>query len=193
MKLKDTKVIAGCALFAIFALNSFGQSSSSKEGLQTTVKLEKNKVPKEVTEPFYREYPITTYENWYGLKAYDYKSDWFDNWYDYDTYRHHVETPQYYVVEFSNDKTKAKVIYSKSGGKVAFHKSLNTELPKDVIFAISKGIYKNWKIGNDKEEIYKDSDKDLLKVYKVTVEKGKEKHTLFFQPDGKLLKDKKES
>lgn len=193
MKLKVAKIVAGCVLFAICALNSFGQSSSSKEGIQASAKLEKNKVPKEVTDNFYREYPITTYENWYGLQEYDLKSDWFDNWYDYDTYRHHVDNPQYYVVEFNNDKTKAKVIYSKAGGKVAVHKSLNTELPEDVIFAISKGIYKNWKIGNDKEEIYKDSDKDLLKVYKVSVEKGKEKHTLFFQPDGKLLKDKKES
>jgi hypothetical protein len=76
---------------------------------------------------------------------------------------------------------------------VATHKVLTSDLPKAVSATVSKGEYKTWKLGKDKEEIFKDSDKDQLKVYKVTVEKGKEKHTLFIQSDGKLLKDKKVS
>jgi hypothetical protein len=48
-------------------------------------------------------------------------------------------------------------------------------------------------LGKDKEEIFKDTDKDQMKVYKVDVKKGKEQHTLFIQTDGILLKDKKVS
>ena len=44
-----------------------------------------------------------------------------------------------------------------------------------------------------KEEIFKEKKTDKMKVYRVTVEKGKEKHNLFYQADGRLLKDKKVS
>jgi hypothetical protein len=104
-----------------------------------------------------------------------------------------VNNPEYYIVEFNKDNTPVKAIYSKSGKKVAAHKMLTTDLPKSVTDAINIGIYKTWKLEKDKEEIFKDSDKDQFKVYKVIVEKGKEKHTLFYQTDGKLLKDKKVS
>jgi hypothetical protein len=173
---------------------SFGQATTktAKETGKTPVKLEKTKVPKEITEPYYKEYPGAVYENWYGYPAYDYRNDWYDNWYDYGPYSY-IDYPEYYVVEFTKDNTPHKVIYSKTGTKVAIHRSLKSEIPKAVSEAISKGEYKTWKLEKDKEEIFKDTDKDQMKVYKVTVEKGKEKHTLFFQPDGKLLKDKKVS
>jgi len=66
---------------------------------------------------------------------------------------------------------------------------LTSDLPKAVSAVISKGQYKTWKVGTDKEEIFKDTDKDKLKVYKVDVENGKEKRMLYFQQDGRLLKD----
>ena len=145
-----------------------------------------------VSEPYYQEYPMTSYENWYGYPVYEYGNYWFDNWYDNVPYSY-VEYPEYYLIESSKDNIPYKAIYSKIGQKIAIHKSLKSDLPKAITAAISKGEFKSWILGNDKEEIFKDTDKDQLKVYKVDVVKGNEKHTLFFQSDGKLLKDRKVS
>ena len=193
MKTISIKLIAGCVLLVFFAMASFGQATSkpAKEGEKAKAKVEKTKVPKEVTDTYYMEYPGAVYENWYGYPTYNYGDYWYDDWYDYGPYSY-VDYPEYYVVEFTKDKIPQKAIYSKTGKKVAIHKML-VDLPKAVTASISKCEYKAWKLEKDKEEIFKDKDKDQMKVYKVTVEKGKEKHTLFLQPDGKLLKDKKVS
>jgi hypothetical protein len=194
MKKSNVKIIAGCILFAFFAMTSFGQvtTKTNKEALKKPVKLEKSKVPKPVTESYYREYPVTTYDNWYGYPAYNYQNDWYDNWFDYGPYSY-TEFPEYYIVESTKDNTPYKAIYDKTGAKIAVHKILKSDLPKAVLATISKGEYKTWKMANDKEEIFKDKESDQMKVYKVVVEKGTEKHNLFFQADGKLLKDKKVS
>ena len=194
MKKSNIKIIAGCILFAFFAMTSFGQvtTKTTKEALKKPVKLEKSKVPKPVTESYYREYPVTTYDNWYGYPAYNYQNDWYDNWFDYGPYSY-TEFPEYYMIESTKDNTPFKVIYDKTGAKIAVHKTLKSDLPKAVLATISKGEYKTWKMANDKEEIFKDKESDQMKVYKVVVEKGTEKHNLFFQADGKLLKDKKVS
>lgn len=192
MKTNGIKMVAACIVFASLAISSFGQTakSTSKEK-KIKVKVEKNKVPKEVTEIFYMEYPTRVYEDWYGYPAYDYADNWYYDWYDDEPYLN-AEYPEIYVVEFTSDNTPHKAVYSKAGKKIAIHKKSNvTNLPMAVSSAISKGEYKTWKVGTESEEIFKDKAADQLKVYKVHVEKGKEKHTLFFQPDGKLLKDKK--
>ena len=187
MKKIITKVIAGSALLTFFAVSSFAQTASTttKADGKKKVKIEKNKVPKVVTETFYVDYPVTTYESWYGYPTFD--NDLY--WYDYDPFFYSNEYPEYYVVDFTKDNTPYKAVYNKSGKKIAIHKKLS-DLPKAVLSAISSGAYKTWTVAKDKEEIFKDKDSDQLKVYKVEVEKGKEKHALYFQPDGKLLKDK---
>jgi len=100
-----------------------------------------------------------------------------------------MRNPENYVVEFVKVKVPYKAVYSKTGQKIAIHRALTSDLPKAVSAVISKGQYKTWKVGTDKEEIFKDTDKDKLKVYKVDVENGKEKRMLYFQQDGRLLKD----
>jgi len=190
MKNSNIKIITGCVLIAFFSLTSSGQvtKKTNNDASENPVKLEKNKVPKPVTESYYRDFPVTNYENWYGYPDYDYQNYWYDN----NPYSY-TEFPEYYMIETTKDNIPYKAIYNKSGTKIAVHKSLKSELPKSVLITINKGEYKSWKIANDKEEIFKDSDKDKLKVYKVDVEKGKEKHTLYFQLDGTLLKDRKVS
>ena len=191
MKKLNIKVIAACLSLVFFAMTSFGQATSktTKEAVKKPVTIEKNKVPKEVTETFYKEYPVRTYENWYGYPSFNYQT----YWYDYDPYLYSNEYPEYYIVGFNKDNIPYNAVYSKKGEKIAIHKSLTSDIPKAVSSAISKSEYKAWKIGKEKEEIFKDKESDQLKVYKVAVEKGKEKHYLFFQSDGKLLKDKKVS
>jgi hypothetical protein len=188
MKNKIIKVIALSILTATFALNSFGQTTvkTTEECGKKPTKIEKKKVPTVVTETYFREYPVTTYESWLGYPVFTNENDW----YGYNPYLYSNEYPEYYIVEFTKDKTPHKVIYSKAGKKVATHKKLNADVPKAISLALSKGEYGTWKLGKEKEEIFKDSDKDDLKIYKVEVEKGKEKHILFYASNGDLLKDK---
>ena len=160
--------------------NNTDQTGKSK------AKLDKNKVPKTVTNLFYADYPVTTYTDYYGYPAFDYVNDW----YGYDPSLYVNDNPETYVIEFGADSAQYKAVYDKNGKKVAIHKTTST-LPAVISGAISQGAYSTWTLEKDKEEIFKDTDKDQLKVYKVNVLKGTEKHTLYFQADGKLLKDKK--
>lgn len=190
MKTLSLKMIAGFVLIAFFAINSFSQVPNNT--VLTPTILDKTQIPNEVSEPYYRENPKTNDEKWYGYPNYNYGDYWYDNWYENAPYPYDTN-PVYYIIESSKDNAHYKAIYSKAGKKVAVHKSLKSDLPKAVKAAINKSEYKKWTLGKDKEEIFKDSDKDQFKVYKVDVEKGKEKHTLFFQLDGTLLKDRKVS
>jgi hypothetical protein len=142
MKPTSFKVIAGCVLFVFFAMNSFGQAPAkvTKEDAKKPLKLEKSKVPKEVTDIYFTDYPGITYYDWYGFPYYNYGPDWYDDWYDYGPFVY-TENPEYYVVEFAKDNTPTKTIYSKTGGKVATHKVLTSDLPKAVSATISKGEY----------------------------------------------------
>jgi hypothetical protein len=195
MKKKNLKVISVCVLFAFFTMTiiSCNQAKTAKDDAKEQAKLEKAKVPAEVTNSYSQDYPTANNdENWYGHPAYGYKDNWYDNWFEYGTYSR-PENPEYYEVDFNKDNIPYKAIYSKSGKKIAIHKSLNSDIPKAVSDSISKGEYKDWTMGKDKEEIFKDKDQDQMKVYKVDVEKGNDKHTLFYQTDGTLLYDKKNS
>ncbi len=187
MRRKEIKVIAGFILFIFFSMNSFGQTGTkpSKGYGYKVARIDETKVPVEVMKIYTKEFPITSSANWYGSPLLN-----DQEWYDDQTYLSSSNDPENYVVEFSKDNIPHKVVYSKSGEKLAVHRKLIDNLPKEISTAILKSEYKEWRL-RDKEEIFKDKDTDKLKVYKVGVEKGKEKHTLFFEKSGKLLKDKK--
>jgi hypothetical protein len=68
---------------------------------------------------------------------------------------------------------------------------MNSALPIEVSAALKRSKYQTWKIGKDKEEIFKDDKKDQIKVYRITVKKENELRTLYFQQNGKMLKDVK--
>jgi len=189
MKKLTTKVTAVCILLAFISMTSCGQanSKSEKDTSQTHTKLDKSKVPKGVTDAFYNQYPLATYGDWYGYPAFTNGSAW----YDYDPYYFATGDPDNYIIEFNNKDTAFKAIYSKDGKKIASHKGMISDMPAAVTDAINNGDYKSWKVGKDKEEIFKDKDTDQMKVYKVSVSNGNEKHTLYYQRDGKMLKDVK--
>jgi hypothetical protein len=186
MKTIGIKMIVGCISLASIAMNSFGQDTmtTTKKGGKKTAKVMKVKVPKVVTDLYIVEYPSTTSETWYGYSSLD-ESDLFG----YDTTLYIVGKPEYYVVEFTKEETPHKAIYSKSGKKIATSNRLKGNLPKAISDALANGAYKDWTVKAEKEEMRRDSDKK--KVYKVVVEKGKEKHALFYELDGKLVKDRK--
>jgi len=188
------KVIAGFILILLLTIHTYGQTTpiSTKAVGKKEAKIVKSKVPRKVTEAFYAEYPPNkiSYDSWYGYPDRSYQNDWWD-WYDNNFYSR-TQDPEFYNVEYTKNNTPYKTVYTKNGEKVATHKTLS-DLPKSVSVAISNGKYKAWKLGQDKEEIFKDKDTDQMKVYKVNVLKGTHRHTLFFQSDGKLLKDKRMS
>jgi hypothetical protein len=148
--------------------------------------LESTKVPKAVNESFIVQYPAVTNIGWYGYPNYDFYNDW----YGYDPTIYEYENPQFYIVEFMEENQKHKVIYSKDGKKIATHKIFTSVLPQAVTDAINKGSYSSWSITKEKEEIFRDSKLDKIRVYKVVVEKGSQKHNLFYSIEGELLKDK---
>ena len=189
MKTIITKTFALALLLASCTISAFSQAptKANAEELENQKKVPKNEVPKEVIDAFHKEYPITVNPSWYSFPAYDYQLEWWDNWYEYHP-NASPYSPGYYAADYDDDSTQHKAIYHKSGKHVATHKKLK-ELPKPILDAIANSIYKTWRLGKEKEEIFRDKEK--MKVYKVEVEKGKEKHALFYQQDGKLLKDRK--
>ena len=200
MKNTGIKMIAGSALIAFFAVNSFGQTTttSSTKTTKTTTKsekaaekkrekLDKKRVPKEVAVVYLKDYPTITDESWYGYPTFDESAYWFG----YDPYLYNNSSQEYYVAEFSKDGVPYTVIYSKTGRRIATHRALTAEVPAPVAAVVNNGVYKTWTVAREREEIFRD-DNDM-KVYKVVVEKGNEKHKLYIQSDGKLLKDIKVS
>lgn len=187
MKSNSIKLIAIFILTISLALQNFAQSTvkCTEQCCKTAVKIDEDLIPKTVTDQYIDEYPVATYQSWYGYPMFAFVSDW----YGYNRNLFCEENPEYYVVEFTKDTTPHKVIYSKTGEKIATHKTVNT-IPKAILLAIKKTVYSTWKLGKGREEVFKDGDNDDLKIYKITVEKGKEKHILFFQLNGILLKDK---
>ncbi len=187
MKTRSIKIVSAVLLVLFMAAMSFAQApnKSVKEGGKKPVKIEKTKVPAVVTESFYREYPAPSYEWWYGHPGYANDSEWY--W--YDPYFYESEYPRYYIVEFEKDKLAQKAVYSKEGKKIAVHKKSKSSLPKEVVSALGKTEYRAWKVAVEKEEIFRDGDNDMLKVYKIIVEKGSKIHTLYYRADGTLLKD----
>ena len=158
-----------------------------KEGKMEKKEIKKSKLPKVVTETFITEFPVIEGERWFGYPSFDYSTDW----YDYDPYLYEVENPEFYVVEFKKGNVHHKAVYSKEGKKIAVHKKTKEELPKAILAALKKSKFATWKIANEKEVIYRDSEMDKIKTYKVVVEKGTEKHIIYYSNDGDMLKDKK--
>jgi len=157
-------------------------------GKKPIQKLDTAAVPQAVRTVYYIEYPAVAMYDWYGYAS----TPMINECYDYDSGINMSKDgmPEYYVSEFKVNDTPHKAIYTKAGKKVATHKNLkNATFPMVVFKSFEKSKYKNWKETDDKIEIIKEADKS--KLYKMTVTKGKEKHSLYFDEKGKMVKDVK--
>jgi hypothetical protein len=191
MRINVTKAIVSMLLGMALIFNAFGQITPppNEQVGRMPEKMDRSTVPPAVLDRYSIDYPSTTYESWYGYPSYEYNNG--TSWYIYTPPSYTgaaVSNPEFYVVEFTADKTPYKVVYNKEGKKISTYKTSNSELPKRVINAMKKGPYKDWVVTKEKEEIWRESDKG--KVYKVVVEKDNERHALYYREDGKLLKDK---
>lgn len=188
MKINSITLITYLALGMLFSIKSLAQKAIKckekccQEKAQT--KVSKKNVPMPLAVTYYSEFPDKTYERWHSYPILNDE----DDWYGYNPYVFTDLNPKYYIVDVVKYEQPYKIIYSKEGKKIASHKIIYFTLPKPISLAISKSAYSNWKLSEEKEEITKDGDSTL--VYKVSVERNKEKHILFYQIDGVLLKDK---
>ncbi len=176
-----------CLSVAFVSMNAFGQNTKkiTEKSTAKTEKLEKNKVPKAVRETFIAGYPEIISESWFGYPQFDFVNEW----YVLDPNLYNYENPQYYVVEFLKDSIPYHAVYTKEGAPVSTHKKVESELPKAITDAISKGKYSNWQVLREKEVAYKKSESEKIRVYKIVVANGAEKHHLFYTVEGELLKD----
>jgi outer membrane protein assembly factor BamB len=185
----NVKAMAGCILLAFISMSSFGQAYSKSNGdtCKMQTKLDRGKIPKAVTDAFYSQYPLAADGDWRAYLSFASGT----KWYEFDPYHYADGDPDNYAIEFNIKDTAFRAIYALDGTKIASRKAMTWDMPAAVTDALNNGQYKSWTVNKDKEEIFKDSDSDKLKVYKVTVAKGSEKHTLYFRQDGKMLKDVK--
>jgi hypothetical protein len=187
MKTNSIKKLISYCLLLFFIVNSFGQGSvkDSRRELKQPANLDISKVPNKVSMAFRKDFPLTSNAYWYGYPAFHYLS----NWYEIDSYVF-IDNPPAYAVEFNDGNLSYKAIYTEEGKRIAVHKETKSGLPKAVLAAIDNRKYKEWTLGSDVDEIFKDNESDRLKVYKVQVTKGNAQRELYFKSDGQLLKDK---
>jgi hypothetical protein len=192
MENKSLPAITVCLLSAILSLSACGDHFSMNETKAGTIsaKLDTAGVPKVVTESFNKTFPATTYVDWYSYPSFDKSADW----YQYEpTYFSNKPSDNYFIAEFTHKDTVARAVYDKSGQKIALHQQFKGDLPKAIMDSIKNSDYQSWTIGPDKEQVFRDSEMDQMKIYRLVMEKGDKKHTIYFQPNGKMLKDVKVS
>ncbi|HSZ24791.1 MAG TPA: PepSY-like domain-containing protein [Cytophagaceae bacterium] len=171
---------------SIVAINSNAQQSKKEDKKTEKKKVAKADVPKKVLESYTIIYPGTEVTEWY---SYPYFWDIEPEIIERDGVIEYLY-PEFYEVDFIKEGKSHKSIFSKSGKhlhtKVAIKDS---ELPKPVSDAIKNSDYKDWKIVGDKEKLENTETKE--NVYTIKVEKGKEKHVLHYDENGKLVQVKK--
>jgi hypothetical protein len=177
-----------CIVFTTVSYKSFSQEPEviAKPARAVTTYVETSQVPSIILEKYNKEYPLKTLEVWNGYPEVLDESDW----YGCNPYLYNCINPRYYVVDFTKDKVKHKVIYSLEGEKVATHVTMSSKTVNAIAKGIMKTKYKDWKIAKAREEIFKGEGADKLVVYKIEVSKGTNVHYLFYKANGTLIKDK---
>jgi hypothetical protein len=176
----------GCLVAATLALPVAGQTIIISRISSSPVKKDSISVPVAITRNYELDNPLASHIHWFAYPS-------FDNdvaWYDYNPDLNTKAVTDNYSVEFVKGKTHQKAIYGRNGKKIATHGPLTSVLPAAISASIRNGIYKHWVLSNHKEQISQESNKDVV-YYKLLIQKGGQKHTLFFLANGTLVKDKK--
>ena len=181
------KMLTGLTILTTITINSFAQIPNPDRNKfeNTTTKIEKNNVPKLIISNHYKEFPNTTNNNWFGYPNYSINSDWFDKTINLSI----VESPKYYIVEFKSDTILHRLTYNTLGEKINTYISIDNKIQTKIAKTLIDSKYKNWEITNEKEEIFRDLDLDILTVYKIEIQKNNKKRYLFYTENGLLIKD----
>lgn len=177
--------IAGIFSLSVSLVSSAQTRSNADIGKdKDRSKIESSRVPAEVKKHYEKDYPLTPIKSWYNYDpAYAGES-----WEEYDPYDYSKAHAQNYEVDFKKDNLNYSVVYTSNGKKVLIRRSLTSDAPQVILDGINKTRYKNWKLGKEKEEIFKNEENTNMKIYKLTMTKGNEKHILYFKQDGRLMK-----
>lgn len=181
------KMLTGLTILTTITINSFAQIPNPDRNKfeNTTTKIEKNNVPKLIISNHYKEFPDTANNNWFGYPNYSINSDWFDKTINLSI----VESPRYYIVEFKSDTILHRLTYNTLGEKINTYKNIDIKIQTEIAKTLINSKYKNWEITNEKEEIFRDLDLDILTVYKIEIQKNNKKRYLFYTENGLLIKD----
>ena len=181
------KMLTGLTILTTITINSFAQIPNPDRNKfeNTTTKIEKNNVPKLIISNHYKEFPDTANNNWFGYPNYSINSDWFDKTINLSI----VESPKYYIVEFKSDTILHRLTYNTLVEKINTYISIDNKIQTKIAKTLIDSKYKNWEITNEKEEIFRDLDLDILTVYKIEIQKNNKKRYLFYTENGLLIKD----
>jgi len=184
------KTILLLALFVALAAATNAQTkkdntASKKEKNHTKKKVAKSEAPTEVIKTFEVYYPGVEVTDWYSYPFYwDIENDEPET----DTLWVEYFYPEFYEVEFIEKGKKHKGIFSRKGKHVRTTSKAEL-LPAAVDNAIKSGDYKDWTVAGDKEKVEKKETNETL--YKVAFKKGKERHVVYYDENGKIAQVKK--
>ena len=190
MKTLFFKIVSVGILFNLFTFISSGQTlfATNDDGEKAYPEIDIKSVPAEVAVKFAEDYPVTSYENWYGYPTFTNESDW----YSYDPKFYSDKYPEFFIVEFMQNNSPHKAIFYLNGDRIASYRRLNSDspeiLPEKVSNAINNSEYKTWNIVIESEEIIL-RDSNQMKVYRIEIQNGNDKHLLYYTIEGILLKD----
>jgi hypothetical protein len=95
----------------------------------------------------------------------------------------------YFEAEFNKDGKEYEAAFDTNGKWIETEREIkSSELPQVVKDAITKTSYKDWEV----EEAVELESPEYKLAYEVEMEKGKQKISLYFTPEGKLIKEEKE-
>jgi hypothetical protein len=185
MKAIKSIILVGCLSLAFISLHASGIASQKgkKESDLKPNEMHRDSVPAVVTDLYLLEYPKTSHECWYAYPVFNHANEWYGN----APECYGSDNPEYYFVEFSKHGVAHKVIYNIKGTRIATSRTMESDLPHEVMGTLLSSHYKHWKLSHHREEMFRESDKTI--VYKLIVERGTQKHALYFKLDGRFIKD----
>jgi len=182
MKTNIFKLFAIAAMSIVFTNSTYGQRLVKPSQKSESEKM----IPVMVSQNFVNEYPTAVNAEWRGYPTPNVSSEW----YEYEPSKQSSKPSAYYVAEFSELQSDYKAIYAADGSKIAIHRLFVSELPATVLKAVSKGMYRDWSLAPEKEEIFRNNAQGSMKVYRIKMSKESSQHNLFYSEDGTLLMDK---
>lgn len=94
-----------------------------------------------------------------------------------------------YEADFKNGKAKYTAVFSTEGKWLITGTELKKkDIPKNILDQIKAGAYKDWKVNQARSVETEEVPKEII----VEVEKGDDDVMLYFDADGKFLREKKE-
>jgi len=166
------KIILITITIFFITVMGYGQKKSKNE-------ISKSKVPVEVIKSFKKMYPEAKVVEWYFYADY-----WH---FEGDTVLFFTKC---YGVEYRIESKEQISVFTRYGDWVHTNRPIiEGELPKVVSDSLNNSEYKDWELIGEREKMYKVKTKEPL--YKIEVEKGKKRHILYFDSNGKIVQRKR--